>query len=498
MTTDKKIYVLLFIYAFVLIFFCSLSSPLYDFNSWADLNIYFTMGKSIFNGLVPYKDVFDHKGPLIFFIYGVGYLISNDTFTGVYIITSLFLFIGLLYNYLIARLFVGWLPSLIVSLCFSVFSLIFNRSSGSPEEYILMLFSVSMYYFMKCYKDSFENIPPKTMFLQGILATSVFCIKLNLSIFFIVPLLVILLNLLFKKEYQKLVKSLVYLTFGASVIMVPLLLYFTINNAFSDLWFAYIDFNLLYSSLENNFGYFYDLFLELKTLIKRNPILGILSLSGILAFSISSSLIKSKLARITFFISSVLTLCMLLPKSRFLEYYYHPLIIYTSLGCIYIITLIRSKIKYRIHSKKVICYLTVASILIISCYTNNFLNDTSSLFNKEFKPSMVNTFSDKIKEDKEPTLIVLGLNRGIGVFTKANIVPNVKYFFNPNIPYEKFPEIMDSQKDYIEDKKVEFIILSSDYYQFNSVRSWDELNKNYAAVDSMYEDRVEYFLYKAK
>jgi hypothetical protein len=65
--------------------FCTKSSPLYPFNDWVDANASFTMGKGMMNGKVLYRDIFDHRGPLLYFYYGIGYLISNMDFKGVFI-----------------------------------------------------------------------------------------------------------------------------------------------------------------------------------------------------------------------------------------------------------------------------------------------------------------------------------------------------------------------------------------------------------------------------
>jgi len=72
------------------------SSPLYPFNNWADANISFTMGKGMMNGKVLYRDLFDHKGPYMYLLFGLGYLISNTSFLGIFIFQiisfSIFLF----------------------------------------------------------------------------------------------------------------------------------------------------------------------------------------------------------------------------------------------------------------------------------------------------------------------------------------------------------------------------------------------------------------------
>ena len=62
-----KIPIIIFIFSFLLMFFCTRSSPLYRFNGWCDINAYYTMGKGLFNGKIIYKELFDHKGPLLYF-----------------------------------------------------------------------------------------------------------------------------------------------------------------------------------------------------------------------------------------------------------------------------------------------------------------------------------------------------------------------------------------------------------------------------------------------
>ena len=75
--------------AFVIMLFCTRSSFLYAFNSWDDTNSYFSMGKAIFHGMVPYRDLFDQKGILLYMLYGMASLISYRSFAGVFIIEIL-------------------------------------------------------------------------------------------------------------------------------------------------------------------------------------------------------------------------------------------------------------------------------------------------------------------------------------------------------------------------------------------------------------------------
>ena len=57
---------------------CSKSSPLYPMNDWVDVNCFFTVGRGITHGMVPYLDLYEQKGPLIYFLYALAALISES------------------------------------------------------------------------------------------------------------------------------------------------------------------------------------------------------------------------------------------------------------------------------------------------------------------------------------------------------------------------------------------------------------------------------------
>lgn len=41
---------------------CSKSSFLYPLNDWVDVNCFFTVGRGMLHGLVPYRDLYEQKG----------------------------------------------------------------------------------------------------------------------------------------------------------------------------------------------------------------------------------------------------------------------------------------------------------------------------------------------------------------------------------------------------------------------------------------------------
>jgi len=83
----------------------SIDSPCYEVWGRIDSSWYFTAGKAWMNGMTPYVDFSDSKGPLLWLIYGVGYLLSNHDFVGVWVMTCITYIVTTLLNYRTARIF---------------------------------------------------------------------------------------------------------------------------------------------------------------------------------------------------------------------------------------------------------------------------------------------------------------------------------------------------------------------------------------------------------
>ena len=94
-----------FFCAFLILLFTSKNSFLFKLNDWVDANAFYTVGKGMMNGVIPYRDLFEQKGPLLYVIYGIGYLFSPTTFHGVFILEVLFFTVFLYYIHKIICMF---------------------------------------------------------------------------------------------------------------------------------------------------------------------------------------------------------------------------------------------------------------------------------------------------------------------------------------------------------------------------------------------------------
>lgn len=86
-----------------------------------------------------YTSLFDHKGPLLYFLYTIACFISRDTFFGVYLIEIISLSIFLIYSDKILELIFNNKYEIYLSLCaiIIVASNAFNIGGGTVEELFL-------------------------------------------------------------------------------------------------------------------------------------------------------------------------------------------------------------------------------------------------------------------------------------------------------------------------------------------------------------------------
>ncbi len=82
--TEAGVVAALFVFVFAVMLVVSKDSWLHDIYHHYDSAWFFMCGKAWMNGLTPYVDFSDSKGPLLWIIYGGGYLISPRNYVGVF------------------------------------------------------------------------------------------------------------------------------------------------------------------------------------------------------------------------------------------------------------------------------------------------------------------------------------------------------------------------------------------------------------------------------
>ena len=163
--------------AILALLFASTASPLYATNFWTDTNIYFTIGRGMLKGLMPYRDLFDHKGPLLYALYGAGAALCSRGFFGVWVLEVLSLAALLaLAERLSGRLGAGPLRFAAAPVCaVTVCCCRAFTQGGSAEEFCLPALLLGILCALRIPRD--EQGRGKAAVLFGAAAAWVFLIK---------------------------------------------------------------------------------------------------------------------------------------------------------------------------------------------------------------------------------------------------------------------------------------------------------------------------------
>ena len=239
--------------ALVVLVFCTRSSFLFPMNNWDDANSYFTMGKSMMHGILIYRDIFDQKGPWLYFLYGLCSLVSRTTFAGVFLMEIAFGVLDLVAAYRIFRLRLGEAASLAL-MAPALAVMCATRSfywGGSAEELCLPAILWTLYLVMRqLLGEKRSGLPApfsySVIFAAGLMSGYVAGIKFTiLGFFFAFMVLVMFLS---RSVKRFLITCVVFLA-GMFLPFVPWLIYFGVRGALADWYRVYIYANVfLYST----------------------------------------------------------------------------------------------------------------------------------------------------------------------------------------------------------------------------------------------------------
>ncbi|MDR1629039.1 MAG: glycosyltransferase family 39 protein, partial [Oscillospiraceae bacterium] len=227
-------------FSFLLLLVCTTSSPLYQVNEWVDSNAYFTMGKGLMNGKVLYRDLFDHKGPFLYLIYGIGYLFSHNSFFGVFVMESLALGVTLYFVYKIAKLFLLGRPAALSAVLFGLLFVAGRHFSqgGSAEEFMAPFLTMALYFAIVILNDGADRPQKAPLFALGFCTAAIFLIKMNIIMALFPIMLVIFVRCLLNKNLRIFFINALFYVAGLCVLFVPFFLYFLATGSLKDFLYA--------------------------------------------------------------------------------------------------------------------------------------------------------------------------------------------------------------------------------------------------------------------
>lgn len=223
------------------------TSPLYV-NDSVDSAVFKTMGLAILHGKVPYVDIFDHKGPVIYFIDALGQCMIPGR-VGIFCLQVIALTFVLFFLFKTAKLFVN--DSL--AFCSVIIALFIYGgviSEGNKcEEWMVLFFTIATYYVLSYFTGkSDEPHPLRNSLIYGLCFGFAFFIRPNDAVAQLGGIMIgLCCYLIYKKWYKNMFLNALSFLGGFAIVLVPVLVYFLCHHAVYDLYYGLIGFNMTYS-----------------------------------------------------------------------------------------------------------------------------------------------------------------------------------------------------------------------------------------------------------
>ena len=209
------------------LFFISPDSYLNDMHTRCDSAWFFMCGKAWMNGQVPYIDFSDSKGPLLWLIYGIGYLLSRTSYLGIFWISCFWYGLTYFLSYKTAYIF---LKDYWKSICCAVLMTLafFNpwfHGETRAEDFCHLFLMLSLYWTcILLYTKPEEKKALISFGVQGACFAALFLIKFNIAAMQSVLILISLVYLI--KEKKNWLRPLLFLAGGAIIVILPFFIYF--------------------------------------------------------------------------------------------------------------------------------------------------------------------------------------------------------------------------------------------------------------------------------
>ncbi|MEG1676647.1 MAG: glycosyltransferase family 39 protein [Clostridia bacterium] len=442
------------------LFFCSKSSFGYPINDWTDANIYFTIGKGMAQGQLVYRDLYDHKGPLLYALHALCALLSPMSFTGVYVLEVLCAAAFLTCVYRILALYQAQrmaVPALALTALIVYTSASFSLGD-SAEELCLPLLAYSLFALLRHFKTEFpRRMSAAQLVCNGLLFGCVFWMKFTLIGLHAAFLLLLFLSQASQQHWKQAFACVGWFALGFVASTLPWLLYFGLNGALLPWLKTYLYDNLfLYSSTEEAAG----LLTRIKAMgrsglswLFQNPLYTLPLAGGLLWGACRKH--ASVWERLCFILPAFVCALGVFIGGKSYPYYGLVLAVFAPLGLIPPCLWLHRRLENGFARSRTV-FLSLAALFCAACLAlcPVLSPNVQESFRKPKAETMQYQFAEILNRYESPSLLNYGF-MDAGFYTAAGIVPNVKYFQQNNVP---LPEMLEEQVRYVREGVCDFVV----------------------------------------
>lgn len=426
--------------AIVFLAVCSRSSPLYPTNDWVDANVYLTIGRGMHHGLMPYRDLLDQKGPLIYLIHWVAAAISETSFLGVWLMEVA---AAACFLYACARILLlfcsqRWTLFSLPLIAACVYTSASFSQGDSAEEFCLPFLTMALYFFFAYFHC--EKTPPLWIFfVNGIAAGAIFWIKYTLlGLHFAWMACFAFLIWIAGHSFRRALVSCGAFLGGMAAISIPILLPYALENVLPDLFQTYFLTNLTsYASAPAHWSTpLYNVVVCGIQTALANPIWAVLCLAGGLFFLLDRTMLSlaGKAALVCLAFS---TGFFIWGASMGWPYYGFPLSAFVPLGFVCLERICKKCPAQLPERLTRVSFLPSLALGLILC----LLVSSNVPFMQVRREDLVQTkFAAIIRQEGGQSLLNYGFLDG-GFYLSSGILPSCRFFCRLNLTnYQQLEE----------------------------------------------------------
>lgn len=428
------------------------TSPLYPDYFGADSAIFALIGKGMTEGKTLYADLFDHKGPMIFFINMFGMRLAGRT--GIFVMQWLFGSVSLVLLYFTGKMLLPDGAFRSVPECLQIFisgyGLFFYtfERGNLTEEYSLLFLAVSLFFLVRYARHADQNAAhhPGYAFVYGICLAFLAFMRLNNAVTLCAGILAVAGHLVCRKEFKNLLVNLLWGCVGLASVSIPVLWYFLRHNTLQEMLYATFlhNFRILQHSARTPLVHasFYILILYLPMLICGILLLCKLAKKRTLSFP--DVLLGTVL---------VFNILMLLTANRYPHYF-------TIFVPVYILFLCR----YLHFAKsgwnpRLIALCTLATLMLVAYRSGGSFYRVHIEKSSGIRHAAMQESFGRIPEQERHQ--VIGYNIAASDYLSGNIIPCYRYYTLQNVWSHTNPEIRTAFMDWVSSETPLWVLVSA-------------------------------------
>ncbi|MBO5323892.1 MAG: hypothetical protein J6A88_07330 [Oscillospiraceae bacterium] len=425
------------------------TSPLYPNYLGLDSAIFSLLGKGIAEGKDLYTDLFDHKGPVIFFINALGHQLGGRN--GIFLIQCFSLLVTVTFLYYTGKLlhpkqqYTSRLECIFLFLCFFAFFFRTFEKGNLTEEYALPFITGACFLFVRYLTKANEQVlhPVGYAFFYGCALACLVFLRLNNGVTLCAGILFIFIYLLVKRQYKNLILNLLFGLLGLAAVTVPIILYFVLHGSFDE---------MIYATFLHNFKIAANTGRDPEVIIPYIPM--VLSL-GMLLWKVYKTRTVSSMDWFLGLILAINTLSLLI-ANRFLHYF-------TVFAPIYLLFLCH----YR-------CYISIKKLhplfilIVLHLALNGFFvaRTTARSVREVFvngnpRYYTVSSSMTQIPDDEKDS--VIGFEIQSSDYLAGGIIPCYKYYTLQNTWSITNPDILQEFIAFVDESEPLWLIINPEY-----------------------------------